>query len=578
MAIEIYGIDLGTTYSVISELDDNGNPQPIPNQYDGTNTLPSAVYFPEDSDIPIFGKAAKAEKDISPDRVFEFVKRYIGKPDAPEYTVDGKTYNPVTISALYLKRMKDYAEESGNRKVENVVITCPAYFGHEERTATRQAGEMAGLNVLNIVNEPTAAALCYCSNQFPENQKILVYDLGGGTFDVTLVDFTVKPDGTSVVKVLDTDGNDRLGGIDWDERLEKYMYEQYAEESGIEIQDLDEELKAIINAEAESIKIKLSSLDNASTTIKYDGDRTKISVTREDFENRTADLVNQTMAFVKQLLDKTSHTPDDVDIVLLVGGSTHMPMIKPAVEELFPGKVQIHEPDLAVSKGAVIAANLKLQEIIAAVQEKSQKNETISDDNPWTDLEGFSEDDTTKIIDTLRNGGDLTELTQGNTTGSTISTVNIISRSLGPVVVIDEALVIDNLLFVGQDEPAEAEEVYGTRFDNQEEIFVEVYENMSKEKRVTPDKDIKGNQQYVDPSLKIKSIGGVHLALQPNMPANSPIKVIFKSSSNGLEVIAIDLTSGKQAEVTIDYESALSQEELKTAKEEISGMKTAGQI
>ena len=228
---KVYGIDLGTTYSVISTLDDNGMPEIVVNQDEGSNLLASAVYFQEGGD-PVVGEVAKNQKDIEPERVVEFVKRYIGKPDAPTYDFDGVTYDPITISSLILKRMKEYANAQGH-DVKDVVITCPAYFGNEERAATKQAGLIAGLNVLNIVNEPTAAALNYCCREFKESRKIMVYDLGGGTFDITLFDFSVDANGKALIDIIETGGNDRLGGIDWDARMYDYMCEKYAFENGV---------------------------------------------------------------------------------------------------------------------------------------------------------------------------------------------------------------------------------------------------------------------------------------------------------------------------------------------------------
>ena len=227
---KVYGIDLGTTYSVITTLDEHGMPVVIPNQDEGSDLLASAVYFPEGAD-PVIGEVAKAQADFEADRVIQFVKRFIGKPDAPTYDIDGVQYDPITISALILKRLKAYADAQGE-DVQNVVITCPAYFGQNEKAATKQAGIIAGLNVLNIVHEPTAAALNYCMHDFQENRKIMVYDLGGGFFDIALFDFSVDENGKSTIDVIRTGGNDRLGGIDWDDRMFNYMCRKYCEENG----------------------------------------------------------------------------------------------------------------------------------------------------------------------------------------------------------------------------------------------------------------------------------------------------------------------------------------------------------
>ena len=211
-----FGIDLGTTYSCIATLDRNGNPEVIRNQIDASDTLASAVFF-ESADNVIIGNGAKDMVETDGDRVVQFVKREIGKPNARTYEFDGKTYTPVEISALILRRLKQMAEEQGHT-VDDVVITCPAYFGFEEKNATKQAGQLAGMNVLNIINEPTAAALSYCARQFQEERTIMVYDLGGGTFDVTIVKMSMvtRPDGSEGQKVVvvATGGNDLLGGKD----------------------------------------------------------------------------------------------------------------------------------------------------------------------------------------------------------------------------------------------------------------------------------------------------------------------------------------------------------------------------
>lgn len=199
------------------------------------------------------GEIAKSQKDIEPERVVEFVKRYIGRPDAPTYEFNGVKYDPITITALIFKRMVQYADWQGY-EVENVVLTCPSYFGIEERTALKQAATIAGLNVLDIINEPTAAVLSSFSlEELQTSKRILVYDLGENTFDLTLIissfnDIAVRLD------TIRTDGNDRLGGIDWDSRLLDIMSQKYAFETGIEESDMDNELRATIASHVERIK------------------------------------------------------------------------------------------------------------------------------------------------------------------------------------------------------------------------------------------------------------------------------------------------------------------------------------
>lgn len=565
---KVYGIDLGTTYSVISTLDDNGMPEIVANQDEGSNLLASAVYFQEGGD-PVVGEVAKNQKDIEPERVVEFVKRYIGKPDASTYEFDGVTYDPITISSLILKRMKEYANAQGH-DVKDVVITCPAYFGNEERTATKQAGLIAGLNVLNIVNEPTAAALNYCCREFKENRKIMVYDLGGGTFDITLFDFSVDESGKAFIDIIKTGGNDRLGGIDWDARMYDYMCEKYAFENGVSQDDMELELQQKIKAQIEQAKKDLSTLQKKSYTISYDGDKTRIELTREDFESRTQDLVEQTMDFVTHLLDDSGVSSDNVDVVLLVGGSTKMPMIRTAVEAMFPGKVRVEDPDLAVAKGAALAAAIEWNErlqTIASGGEVKPEYPTSETDEPISNLPTTAEEAAALMINVPQQ----------------VSTVSDkLTRSLGPAVYVDEDhYMIDNLLFVGDEIPAEAEAVYGTRVDNQAEIKVKVFENVATDrenKHVLPSIDENGNEQYTDPSLKVKMIGEVRLELPPHTLKGTPIRVVFRSSAIGLEVTATNLETDESAKTTITTDNTMSADELDEARARLANIKTSGQI
>lgn len=357
-----YGIDLGTTYSCIATLDNNGNPEVVRNQVDASDTLASVVYF-ESSDNVVIGASAKDMIETDGDRVVQFVKREIGKPDAHTYEFDGKTYTPVEISSLILKRLKQMVEEQGGN-VDDVVITCPAYFGLEERNATKKAGELAGLHVLNLINEPTAAALSYCARQFQEERTILVYDLGGGTFDVTIVKMSqvLNDEGNEVQKVtvVATGGNDKLGGKDWDDKLFEYIIQVCCDENGLTPLEIDAETRQIIRSRVEIAKKKLSTSESTKVKINVNGSMTNIVITRDEFEQLTSNLVAQTMNYVEEVI-KNANNPN-IDMVLLVGGSTYMPMIHDTVEKRFPQKVQLHDPDRAVAMGAAIYASMLVEE------------------------------------------------------------------------------------------------------------------------------------------------------------------------------------------------------------------------
>lgn len=551
---KVYGIDLGTTYSVITTLDNNNNPIIITNTDDSSELLASAVYFPEDGD-PVVGVEAKNQKEAEPERVVEFVKRFIGKEDAPTYEFNGIKYDPITISSLILKRMKAYADAQGEN-VQNVVITCPAYFGASEKAATKAAGEIAGLNVMNIVHEPVAAALNYCSKEFNENRRIMVYDLGGGTFDITLFDFTVDENGKTVIDVIKTGGDDRLGGIDWDARMFDYMCEKYSDEVGISVSELDEETRNVIKSLVEQSKRNLSQLPSKRVTIRTSSDKQAIDLSREEFEEKTKDLVERTMDFVHQLLSDSNCTSNDVDLVLLVGGSTLMPMIKNAVESLFPGKVRVEEPNLAVAKGAALSAATEWNEIMHQIID-GKKPEHVA-------LPGITPD---------KAKGEIIPNVSDNEVRDRLS------RSVGPAVFISEnEYMIDNLMFEGDLIPAEAESTYGTRVANAEEIVVNVFENVSKEKYVTPSVNHRGESQYTDPALKVRAIGEVHLKLPPQTPKGSPIRVVFRSSTVGLEVTAENVTTGESVNAIIEDDKSYTQEQTEEAKKQMETIKPRAEI
>ena len=526
---KVYGIDLGTTYSVIATLNENGMPEVIENYEEDSRTLASAVYFQESGD-PVVGEAAKAQAEIEPERVVQFVKREIGKPDATIRNFDGVACDPIMISSLILKRMKEYAEEQGNDEVKDVVITCPAYFGNEERTATKQAGKIAGLNVLDI---------------------------------------SVDDDGKATIDVIDSGGNDRLGGIDWDARLYDYIAELYCDENGLALEDITPELRAVIQRQVEGTKKLLSKKANHSINISYDGDVTRIEISADAFKERTQDLVEMTMDFVRQILENNSLTAADIDVVLLVGGSTKMPMIREAVETVFAGKVRMEDPDLAVAKGAALKAALE------CVERVLEKNQDQSGEEEDEESGGYGSDDEMPDF-TQEEAEQLRKIIPQKV--STVS--DKLSRSFGPAVWVDEEhFMIDNLLFVGDESPAEATETYGTVVDNQVAIDLKIYENVGKDrindKHVMPSIDENGNEQYTDPALKVKKLGEVKLELPTGTPKGSPIKVFFRCSAIGLEVKATNPDTNETVETVITSENTKTQEEMNEAIRHVASLKTS---
>lgn len=536
-----YGIDLGTTYSCIATLDRNGNPEVIRNQADASDTLASAVFF-ESADNVIIGNSAKDMVETDGERVVQFVKREIGKPNARTYEFDGKTYTPVEISTLILKRLKQMAEEQGG-SVDDVVITCPAYFGLEERNATKKAGEMAGMNVLNLINEPTAAALSYCARQFQEERTILVYDLGGGTFDVTIVKMALvmNADGNEVQKVtvVATGGNDELGGKDWDDKLFDFILQACCDENGLTPDEIDVETRQLIRSRVETTKKKLSNAESAKVKVNVNGAMTTVVISREEFENLTSDKVAQTMNYVEETLQKAGNV--EIDMVLLVGGSTYMPMIRNVVEGRFPGKVQIHEPDRAVAMGAAIYANMLVEEI---------EDEPVSpvgpvDPNKPANPEDPSSDGTKK-----HSAG------SGIGMGPGITIEDQTPRSFGPGVLSEVGeYIIDNIIKMGEVMPATCVKTYYTAADNMEKIVLRAFENMCMDDALTPCVNNYGEEQPTDPAYNVKLLGELDMMLPPNTKKGSPIEVTFQVDAIGVYVKAVNLSTGELVETTLRMES-----------------------
>ena len=563
---KVYGIDLGTTYSVIATLNENGMPEVIENFADSVPLLASAVYFPNSGD-PVVGKEAKNQTELEPDRVIQFVKRQIGEKDAQTWTFDGVTYDPITISALILKRMKEYAAEQGH-DVQDVVITCPAYFKIPHRNATRQAGQIAGLNVLNIVNEPTAAALNYCCREFRESRKIMVYDLGGGTFDVTLFNFSVSEDDKASIKVIKTGGDKRLGGIDWDARLYDHICKLYADETGVTQGEMEAELRQKIRSQVEDIKKSISNLQTKSFTINYAGEATRLEITREKFEELTLDLVVRTMDFVKKTLQDASTSENDIDVVLLVGGSSRMPMIKAAVEKLFPKeKIRLEDPDLAVAKGAALAASIEVQDDVPEGSD-APVQDTPDIDNPQTSKLPEAENSVHRGVKT--------------TSGKSISFVDIISSSFGPAIFNEKGeYVIDNLLFVGDPAPSEASQIYGTMVDNQQVVELHIFENASEDRVnhfIKPCLDEHENFQDTEPELEVKFLDKISLDLPPNTKKGSEIHVKFCGSTKGLDIYVTNPKTNETKSLFIAIEGGKTKEEMDEAIKRFVSIRTSGQL
>src|SRR4051794_25233388 len=368
------GIDLGTTNSVVAATLEGGKAEVIPNA-EGGRVTPSVVAFTEDGQR-LVGQVAKRQAILNPEATIYSAKRFIGRKwdevteeaklvtykvvngpnDAVRFEIRGKLYAPEEISALVLRKLADDAAKFLGEKVNEVVITVPAYFNDAQRTATKDAGRIAGLEVLRIINEPTAAALAYGLDKKGE-ETVLVYDLGGGTFDVSLLDV-----GDGVVEVRSTAGDTHLGGDDFDRRIVDYLADQFQKENGIDLRADAQALQRLFEA-AEKAKIELSSVTQTQVNLPFvtaDANGPKhlvVTLMRSTFEQLTADLVERTMGPVRQAMSDAKVGADDVDEVILVGGSTRIPAVQALVKRLTGGK----DPNMTVNPDEVVAVGAGIQ-------------------------------------------------------------------------------------------------------------------------------------------------------------------------------------------------------------------------
>ena len=546
---KVFGIDLGTTYSCIAHIDENGKPVVLKNA-EGDLTTPSVVYFESQSDVTV-GSAAKENLKMYPDQTVDLIKRNIGKSGF-SLNINGVDMKPEEISSYILKKVVQDAEDSlrmegklgDGEKIRDVVITCPAYFGVAERDATQAAGVIAGLNVMAIINEPTAAAITYGVTNDSQNKTVLVYDLGGGTFDITMIN--IKP---GEIRVVVTGGDHNLGGRDWDERILMYLAEQYQSKTGTPDNILeDAETSQELSLASERAKKLLSAKEKAPVAVNYMGERARVELTREKFDELTEDLLTRTIDLTRDMFkeaEKKGFTQKDVTEILLVGGSSKMPQVMSRVKSEFGIETKMFDPDESVAKGAAFYANKMSEYNIVLEEIAKQQGKSVDEVKEQVDKGQMDVEKEAKKANIQMRGGRLP--------GDDVKIINVSSRSFGTVAY-DESdqLKLFNIIIKNAELPATGMNPFYPRYDNQQSVKFQVMECLASDEKV-------------DPELG-KEIGTADLTLPSGVTRDTEIEVTFRLDESGLlHLHAKEMKGGREVDAEFQTTEALSEQEMSDA-------------
>ena len=540
MAKYVFGIDLGTTYSCIAYVDETGRATVV-NNSEGTNTTPSVVNFASPSQV-VVGQVAKENAVIDPDNTISLVKTLMGKTDFA-ISYNGEDKSPEEVSAYILRKVAEDAAKMLDTEVRDVVITCPAYFGTAERTATKNAGIIAGLNVLEVISEPTAAALYYGCAREQEEKTILVFDLGGGTFDVTIMNISSEK-----IEVICSDGNHELGGKDWDEAVMRYLAEEFISQTGFD-GEFDEYAQQDMRLKAEKAKQQLTS--RVPVMLDAAGLRARINLTREKFDEITSALLGEAIEKTESAIDVAKEKGYNIDEILLVGGSTRMPQVTKAIVDRFGMEPKILDPDEAVAKGAAIHA--------VNVYVNNQKSLEPGDVGETTVNVGGA----TKEINADDYKEELAvQPEMMSIGGKTRKVVVATTKSFAIEVLINGESKCCNMIIKNEPMPDGSISVtkeFGTNVANQESAELVVYESDFMEETFDVDKDF--------------VLGTATLELPGNLPAGSPIQVTFTLSTEGiLEVSGVDKTTGREVHATMQAKGIMAEEKVDELKEKSKQM------
>ncbi len=577
-----FGIDLGTTYSCIAYVDRWGQATLIKNDFDEFTT-PSVVYF-EGPDTVLVGKEAKGLAKICPELVVSLIKREMGKD--LELELHGQVHTPETISALILRELARYASEQTGQTVKDVVITVPAYFGEAEKLATRNAGRIAGLNVLSLVPEPVAAALHYDALGTGADRTILVFDLGGGTFDTTVIRLS-----GDAVTVVCTDGDHNLGGADWDRRIADLLQDDFERMNPGSGAGASEEFGQELLIVAEDMKKSLSSANYRRCTTGFGGNTSQVSLSREELEELGAELLDRTMLITERtVLTARAAGVAYFDEVLLVGGATRAPAVEAALRERFGFQPRRFDPDQAVAKGAALFALIESVKIILPGTEAAANGTPInpstttsrpttpSRPRPVRKRRQITVDGTglgaTEALDRVATETGLPRHRLLDLAAKTVT--NVVPRAFGVKVLEspgsnfrnltrddDPVFAIAHVLETNRPLPATPDtQRFYTAHSNQTMIRIEIWEQA-------------GSVMSRDPADNAKIGDGVITGLPP-LPKGSPIDVNFVMDENGLlQVEAVELRTGKQLSIELQIQG-LTPGQVERSRNTVAGYAVSG--
>jgi molecular chaperone DnaK len=511
------GIDLGTTFSAVAHVDQYGKPQIIPNS-ENERITPSVILF--ENGNAVVGAVARNSAVAEPEKIVEFVKREMGKPKEHFHReFNGRKYSAEELSAVILMKLRNDAEKYLKESVTDAVITVPAYFNDAERTATITAGQLAGLNVLQIINEPTAAALAYGLDKLEQAQTVFVFDLGGGTFDVTIMRIEGRR-----LDIIATNGDHRLGGKDWDDAIINFVAEEFDRVHG-ENPLLDLQSYQDLQTRAVAAKIQLSNREQATIVHQHHGHSVKVDLTRGRFEEITRHLVEKCKLICDMTLQEARLDWSDISKVLPVGGMTRMPMVRNMISSLSGTEVVAElNPDEAVASGAAIQATLSMLS-----EEQSSGLKLVAD--------------TTRQQFASREGG-------------LIQVRDITSHTLGVVLWDDKNLeeYVYPMIRKRTPIPAKAQNSFGTASANMPRAVVKVVEGESSlPAECTP-------------------LGICDVSLPPFLPKGSPVHLSYQYNTNQVLEVAVE-ACGQRSQVVIERNTGLTNEEIPAAASTLGQLK-----